>query len=396
MAARYWWEDENSRPAPGIDSRSHEGIAYMNWYLRQKPMEIQPNAVERLLARAEEVVGLFEAMFGRLAGDANPREAASLSKLVARYAFANVFAPNEREDGPPRYREVLTDERLGLMSRWEYDGALHLAVERTIAENANKGKRHGHGHDLSAEAIAVYCDILAAREAMLDDKQWLAIVQSVIQDSAAWGLHAGRVGELASAVRIAVQSLWGLAPKPESRRMTTRECHEGWFALKAPLRAAIDALIPYATPPQTIAVSAKADPSLFAATGGGAPAAESPSPDQTAPAAGKVARRKRYTPKGAARPLLIARLNAHHRYDHPEGLNFQPIGSNRLADIAGVNQSTSSDFFRVEFGGYDKYRRTCANPAALTAALRLLNGEVKPRDLYGRAPPGEGARPDDA
>jgi len=64
----------------------------MNWCLRQKPAEPQTNAVERLLARAEEVVGLFEAMFGRLAGDANPLEAEGLSKLVATYAFADAAA----------------------------------------------------------------------------------------------------------------------------------------------------------------------------------------------------------------------------------------------------------------------------------------------------------------
>lgn len=392
MGDRYWWQDEHDRPLRAIDSRSHEGIAYMNWCLRQKPAEPQLNAVERLLARAEEVVGLFEAMFGRLASEANPHEAESLSKLVATYAFANVFAPNEREDGPLRYREVLTNERLGLMKRWESDGALHLAVERTIAENGNKGKRHGHGHDLSAEAIAAYCDILAAREAMLDKGQWLALVQNVIQESGDWGLHAGRIGELATAVRLAVQPLWELAPKPEARRMTARESREGWQALKTPLRAAIDALIPYAKPPRAMAHSGVPNPTPAEAP----PAESSPSSEKGVPVAGKPVRRKRYTPKGTARPLLVARLNAHHKYDHEEGLNLEPIGSNKLAELVGVNQSTSSAFFKAEFGGYEQYCRTCADPAALAAALRLLNGDVKPHHLYGRAPPGEGARADEA
>jgi hypothetical protein len=396
MAARYWWEDENSRPAPGIDSRSHEGIAYMNWCLRQKPAEPQPNAVERLLARAEEVVGLFEAMFGRLAGDANPLEAESLSKLVATYAFAGFFAPNEREDGPSQYREVLTDDRLRLMERWESDGAFHLAVERTIAENATKGKHHGRGLDLSPDAIVAYCDILSARESLLDGDQWVSLVQNVIQDSAAWGHHEGRIGELARAVRAAVQPLGGFAPKPAARHMTRSECRDGWEALKAPLRAAIDELRLYAKPPRpaeaagtVVALPREPAAAEVSAT------ITAPS-DQGLPPDSRAARRKRSKPRGAARHLLVAKLNEHHRYDDGRSLNLEPIGNNAIASLVGIDKSTASDFFTKEFGSYDNYCRTCADPVALTAALRLLNGEVKPRDLYGRAPPGEGGRPDDA
>jgi len=396
MGARYWWEDDNDRPVRAIDSRSHEGIAYMNWCLRQKPAEPQPNAVERLLARAEEVVGLFEAMFGRLAGDANPLEAESLSKLVATYAFADFFAPNERDDGPARYREVLTDERLGLMERWESDGALHIAVERTIAENASKGKRHGHGHDLSAEAIAVYCDILAARESLLDGAQWISLGQNVIQDSTAWGLHEGRIGELASAVRAAVQPLWGLASKPAARRMTRPECRDGWKALRAPLRAAIDELRLYAKPPRPAEASGTVGAIPPQPAAAEVPATITAPSDQVLSPDGNSARRKRSRPRGAARQLLVGKLNAHHHYDDGRSLNLEPIGNNAIASLVGIDKSTASDFFTKEFGSYDHYCRTCADPAALTAALRLLNGEVKPRNLYGRAPPGEGARPDDA
>jgi hypothetical protein len=395
MSVRYWWEDENDRPVRAIDSRSHEGIAYMNWCVRQKPADPQPNAVERLLAKAEEVVALFDAIFGQLACDANPLEAECLSTWVAKYAFADFFAPNEREDGPPRYREVLTDDRLVLMKRWESDGAVHLAVERTIAENTSKGRHHGRGHDLSPDAIAAYCDILAARESLLDADQWISLVQNVIQDSAAWGLHEGRIGELASAVRAAVQRLWGLAPKPAARRMSRSECRDGWEAVKAPLRAAIDELRLYAKPPRPAEASGAVGSLPRQSAAAEVPATVSAPSDQVLSPDGKSARRKRSKPRGAARQLLVAKLNAHHHYDDGCSLNLEPIGNNEIASLVGIDKSTASDFFTKEFGSYDNYCRTCAAPATLAAALRLLNGEVKPRDLYGRAPPGEGGRPDD-
>jgi hypothetical protein len=395
MGARYWWEDDNDRPVPAIDSRSHEGIAYMNWCLRQKPVAPQANAVERLLARAEEVVELFEALFGRLECDANPLEAESLSKLVATYAFADFLAPNEREDGPSQYHEVLTDDRLRLMSRWECEGALHLAVERTIAESSTQQRHHGRGHDLSPDAIVAYCDILAARESLLDGAQWISLVQNVIQDSAAWGLHEGRIGELASAVRAAVQPLWGLAPKPAARKMTRSDCRDGWQELRTPLRAAIDELRLYEKPPRPAEASETVGALPQHSAAAEVPATITSPSGQILSPDGKAARRKRSKPRGAARQLLVAKLNAHHHYDDGCSLNLEPIGNNEIASLVGIDKSTASDFFTKEFGSYDNYCRTCAAPATLAAALRLLNGEVKPRDLYGRAPPGEGGRPDD-
>lgn len=92
----------------------------------------------------------------------------------------------------------------------------------------------------------------------------------------------------------------------------------------------------------------------------------------------------------------MAGLNKHHRYDHPEGLNLEPIGNNDLARLAGVDPSTASAFFTKEFGGYESYRRTCSDSSSLAIALRAINGEIKPRHLFGKAPPAERGRPDDA
>lgn len=384
MAARYWWEDENDRPLRAIDSRSHEGIAYMNWCLRQKPADLQPNAVERLLARAEQVVELFDAMFGPVVCAADPLEAAHLHELVARYAFADVFAPNERTDGPPRYRDVLTDERLGLMKRWESDGAVHLAVERTIAVHASKGKRHGHGHDFSPEAIAAYCEILAARETLLNEKHWLDLEACVVQESSAWGLHACRVAELARAVRVAVNQLRGLAPKPYARRMMVRESRDAWHAAKAPLRAAIADLTPFATPPAPTA--APADPSPPAA-----PSVRDPgNPVPTAPV-----RDKRSTGKGEAKAKLIAALAAHHKYSDGSCAHLEPVKNNALARLADVDQGSASYFFRKYFRGHRQYIRDCQNPGKLSRILGSLVGDIAGWKLFGRAPESEGGRAED-
>jgi hypothetical protein len=306
---------------------------------------------------------------------------------------------NERDDGPPKYRDVLTDERLGLMSRWESDGAVHLAVERTIAAHAGKGERHGHGYDFSPEAIAAYCEILAAREALLDEDQWLANETNVFQESSAWGLHAQSVVALARAVRIAVRPLSTFGPKPALRRMSVRETREAWDALKAPLLNAINDLRAYAKPNQAAESLATAAVPTSAPVESPPEGVALPSPPydtQGFKAASKTKHSRRRTPRGGARPLIFAQLNAHHRYNHAQGLNFEPIGNNKLAELIGVNQSTTSDFFKAEFGDYESYCRTCADPEALAVALRLLNGEVKPRNVFGRASPGEGGRPEDA
>jgi len=386
MAARYWWEDENDRPLRAIDSRSHEGIAYMNWCLRQKPADQQPNAVERLLARADQVVELFDAMFGPVVCVADPLEAAHLYELVARYAFADVFAPNERTDGPPPYRDVLTDERLGLMKRWESDGAVHLAVERTIAAHASKGERHGHGHghDFNPEAIAAYCEILAARETLLDEQHWLDLEACVVQESSAWGLHAGRVAELARDVRVAVIQLRGLAPKPDARRMTVRESCDAWHAAKATLRVAIDDLIPFATPPALTAPLASAGP----------PAAPS-SQDPGDPVPIPPVRDKRSTGKGEAEAKLIAALAAHHKYSDGSCGHLEPVRNNALARLADVNQGSASYFFRKFFRGHRQYIRDCQNPGKLSRILGSLVGDIAGWKLFGRAPESDGGRAED-
>jgi hypothetical protein len=103
---------------------------------------------------------------------------------------------------------------------------------------------------------------------------------------------------------------------------------------------------------------------------------------------------KRSTERGEGRSKLIAALTMHHRYADGGCLNLAPIGNNDLARLAGVSPSTASAFFNEEFQGHAKYKALCPDSARLVAALKLLNNEYSPHDLYGRRPADEDDRDD--
>lgn len=100
-------------------------------------------------------------------------------------------------------------------------------------------------------------------------------------------------------------------------------------------------------------------------------------------------KRKRSTERGEGRAKLIAALSKHHKYSDKGALNFEPIGNNELARLAGVSESTASAFFEKEFKGHAKYRAMCANKDSLLASLKLLNQEFSPHILFGALPPNE-------
>jgi len=109
---------------------------------------------------------------------------------------------------------------------------------------------------------------------------------------------------------------------------------------------------------------------------------------------------KRSTVKGEARAKIIAALTEHHKYQDGGCPNLEPIGVRELARKADVAGSSVTDFFNSEFnngdkGGHKKYIRVCQKPSDLAASLKLLNGEISPHHLFGRNPPGEGARDDE-
>ncbi len=101
--------------------------------------------------------------------------------------------------------------------------------------------------------------------------------------------------------------------------------------------------------------------------------------------------RKRSTEQGESRAKLIAALTKHHQYADGSCLNLEPIGNNELARLAEVDKATASGFFKKQFGGHSKYRKICADPPRLIAALKLLNGEFAPHHLYGAKPPDKAA-----
>lgn len=104
---------------------------------------------------------------------------------------------------------------------------------------------------------------------------------------------------------------------------------------------------------------------------------------------------KRSTERGEGRVKLIAALTKHHKYADGGCLNLEPIGNNELARLARVSDSTASAFFQKQFKGHANYRRICGDAQNLVAALKLLNQEYAPHDLYGSNPPDEGERADE-
>ena len=104
---------------------------------------------------------------------------------------------------------------------------------------------------------------------------------------------------------------------------------------------------------------------------------------------------KRGTKKGDAEEKLISALTKHHRYADNGCLNLEPIGNNKLAEAAGVSVSTASAFFTDKFQGHTKYKVLCRDSGGLVAALKLLNNEFAPHNLYGRRPVNEDDRDDD-
>jgi hypothetical protein len=126
-------------------------------------------------------------------------------------------------------------------------------------------------------------------------------------------------------------------------------------------------------------------------------AVDQPSAGHSTPqwAADAPTKPKRSTEPGEGRKKLIAALTKHHKYADGSCLNVEPIGNNELARKAVVAQSTASAFFKREFEGHTKYKALCRDPVSLAAALKLLNGEYSPHDLYGGSPADERNRDDE-
>lgn len=130
---------------------------------------------------------------------------------------------------------------------------------------------------------------------------------------------------------------------------------------------------------------------LTAQTMEGASTSTKPAPTPVAPESNA----KRSTERGEGRTKLISALTKHHQYADGSCLNLEPIGNNELAKAAGVSPSTASSFFNEKFDGHTKYKALCRDSGKLIAALKLLNNEFAPHDLYGRRPANEDDRDDE-
>lgn len=108
-----------------------------------------------------------------------------------------------------------------------------------------------------------------------------------------------------------------------------------------------------------------------------------------------VKKPKKSTERGEGRAKIIAALTKHHQYAEGSCLNLEPIGNNDLAKLAGVSPSTASTFFNEKFDGHSKYKTLCRDTGQLIAAMKLLNNEFAPNDLYGRRPAAEDDRDDE-
>lgn len=85
--------------------------------------------------------------------------------------------------------------------------------------------------------------------------------------------------------------------------------------------------------------------------------------------------------------LMAAALTKHHKYSDGECKNSAPIGSNELTRLAGLPQRNGTTFFQKFFGSHEDYIRLCECEKRLTAGIKSLNGEFRPRDfLHVRTP----------
>ncbi len=94
-------------------------------------------------------------------------------------------------------------------------------------------------------------------------------------------------------------------------------------------------------------------------------------------------RDKRSTQSGEASTKISAALIEHHQYHEGSCLNSDPIQVNKFAKKCGVASGSVTGFFKKQFGGRQNYLRACGDKTSLVNALRIINGEVTPKILFG-------------
>lgn len=104
-------------------------------------------------------------------------------------------------------------------------------------------------------------------------------------------------------------------------------------------------------------------------------------------AAQPTSQRKKAAP-GEALSKIVPALAKWHEYDNGSALRTEPVGVNQLANLAVVASGSVSTFFVRRFGGHHVYKAKCIQEGAgfIVNSLRILLGEISPRDMYGGSP----------
>jgi hypothetical protein len=113
------------------------------------------------------------------------------------------------------------------------------------------------------------------------------------------------------------------------------------------------------------------------------------------PVTAEPVRKTTGTARGEATARLIAALSKHHGYADRSVLNTEPIGIRELARLAKCDAKTAGNFIRRKFRDRHGYARTCRHTPSLAGSLAMMNSELAPRDVFGRAPMSEGGREED-
>jgi hypothetical protein len=198
-----------------------------------------PSAIARLVALADEIVALFDAMMGGY-----PDQDAV--KAAADVVFVDHPNKTQRWSGLPRLTfrgdvlpiETWSAEQRALTERW----SSHCAMTNAICLAYSAGAR---GRDLARRVLDTYCGWAAIRERLLDPGTLRTLHADVVAEAQLWRNQAERVASRAEAVVIGVRRLSEPDdPRfPEEKTVTFRGT---WHVFRAEqFVPAVEALRPY-------------------------------------------------------------------------------------------------------------------------------------------------------
>jgi len=183
------------------------------------------NAVERLLAHAEQVMVFCDEVFRDRLG--------SGARLPEGLTPANL-----------RAFVTLAIDHFDKLRGWDCSLALFAAGERVMARLLAT-KRNKLPPDVVSKQIAdEYFGMMEQRCFLLDSHRLTALLAEIVSESLAWGPLSKRTVALSEKLIARLRRL---------REMKAEIAPDEWLARRRLLRASIDALAPYAQPPTAAA-----------------------------------------------------------------------------------------------------------------------------------------------